>query len=201
MNWATTIRQLRRSLHLDQVSFGHDLGVSQSAISKWERGVDIPNRQARNKVIDMTRSSKRAFEDVSVILRTRFDPFPVLLLDRKAKVVEMSDACAMELGRPRCDLMARDSMLGAFGKSADEAIESLVRSGLFNGGVIGANYETIFNRPDHHKGDTRGMSFWIYPIFLNDGEILANCCHKTLPADQIKSPGSFKALNIDQVCI
>lgn len=37
------IRELRVKLKLSQESFGHKLGVSQAAISRWECGMILPS--------------------------------------------------------------------------------------------------------------------------------------------------------------
>lgn len=163
--------------------------------------MDIPNRQARNKVIDLTRNSNRAFQDVSVVFRTRFSPLSDHLLDKKGHVIEVSDPCAQDWGLTRSDLITRESLLGSFGEMADEAISSLTKCGLFDAGIIAVNCQTFFEREAHHEIETHGISLWIYPVFMNDGEILANCSHMRIPSSEVNDAGSFKPLHIDQVCI
>lgn len=201
MNWATTVRQLRRSLQLNQISFSLKLDVSQAAVSRWEKGIDIPNRQARTKIIDMTRNSNRAFQDASVVLRTRFASCSVHILNGKGRVIEMSEACATDLGRTRSDLMSRKSLMGAFGDEVDAKISTLATSGLFDAGVIGVNCQARFDRTVDDRIETRGISLWIHPVFMNDGEVLANCSHSLVSATDIKQSGVFETLHIDQVCI
>lgn len=43
MNIGAEIRAARKSLKLNQQDFGEVLGVSQSAISNWENGMDAPD--------------------------------------------------------------------------------------------------------------------------------------------------------------
>jgi transcriptional regulator with XRE-family HTH domain len=52
------IRLRRRSLGLDQVEFGNALGVSQSAISSWEKDRGRPGREKLRLLSDLTRDAK-----------------------------------------------------------------------------------------------------------------------------------------------
>lgn len=63
--------------------------------------------------------------------------------------------------------------------------------------VIGVNCQTKFDRPVDDSIETSGISLWIYPVFMKDGAVLANCSHALVPAVDIEKSGTFNPIHID----
>ncbi len=51
--WAILVRECRRNLGLKQLAFADLLGASQSAVSRWEAGAQLPGYAMQNKVRDL----------------------------------------------------------------------------------------------------------------------------------------------------
>lgn len=201
MDWKFTVKQLRRSLCLDQAEFAESIGVSQASISRWERGIDAPGKRARQRLLDYTKKDGRILQDSSMILQTRFTPFSAHVIDPKGRMLELSDACAKDFGYSRSELTSRDTIAGAFGELADELIDALLwRSGLFKSGVVGIECETIIERPTGCGLERSGISLWLCPVVLSDGQILAKVTHQNCPTTKIEAPGHLRTYHVDQIC-
>lgn len=201
MDWKFTVKQLRHSLCLDQAEFAESIGVSQASISRWERGIDAPGKKARERLTDLTKGNVAVLQDSSMMLQTRFTPFPAHIIDAKGRMLELSDACASDFGFSRAELAARKTIQGAFGERADDLIANLLwHCGLFQSGMVGIKCETIIDRPADDTVEQHGISLWLCPVSLRDGEILAKVTHQNVPVTEIETPGSLRTYHIDQIC-
>jgi transcriptional regulator with XRE-family HTH domain len=201
MNWKFTVTQLRHSLCLDQAEFAARIGVSQASVSRWERGVDAPGKRARERLLDLTKKEGGVLQDSSVMLQTRFNPFPAHVIDSKGRMLEMSEACATDFGVSRAELASRDTIMGAFGEMADELIATLLwRSDLFSSGVVGIECETIIDRPIGDGFEQSGITLWLSPLILSDGQIFAKVTHQNCPTREIDIPGHTRTYHVDQIC-
>lgn len=51
--FAARLRTWRRAVRMKQAALAHYLGVTQSAVSRWETGLDMPNPATMSRVVDI----------------------------------------------------------------------------------------------------------------------------------------------------
>lgn len=55
---AELLKKIRSELGMSQMQFSAELGVAQSAYSRWERGATNPRRQEYNKIVAVLEENK-----------------------------------------------------------------------------------------------------------------------------------------------
>jgi transcriptional regulator with XRE-family HTH domain len=79
--WAKLIMSLRGSLLLSQCQFAETLGIDQTTVSRWERGLTEPQYDQRKALEGMAKDAGIAtLGDLTNIVN--FSPFPMILVDR-----------------------------------------------------------------------------------------------------------------------
>jgi transcriptional regulator with XRE-family HTH domain len=131
-DWPSKIRRLRRIRGLKQAALGEMLGVDQSAVSRWERGIDAPNIAAQRRLIDLERSPNAPAQDrfLKELIR-RSDG--AILTDAQFRKIEVSDAMLRRAGLSRAQIIG-DSTLG---RSLDggRRVRALKADGFFAGDI------------------------------------------------------------------
>ena len=63
-----TIAKLRRSAGFTQASLAEKLGISDKAVSKWERGITFPDTSILNELCILS-SVRHPYENLTIIKR------------------------------------------------------------------------------------------------------------------------------------
>lgn len=87
--WSGLIKHLKSALSLSQTEFADRLGIDQSTVSRWERGLSEPQYEIRKVLEDMARERGLAMLDDAATV-VRHSPFPMILVDRKTIVMAAS---------------------------------------------------------------------------------------------------------------
>lgn len=99
--WAILVRECRRNLGLKQLAFADLLGTSQSAVSRWEAGAQVPGYAMQNRVKDLLYKplyNDRA--DKVVVAQVRHGLGHVSLFDRDMAKVVISPGLERDHGGP-----------------------------------------------------------------------------------------------------
>jgi transcriptional regulator with XRE-family HTH domain len=121
--WARLIRCIRQAAQLSQTELSERLGTDQGTVSRWERGVSIPQHDTQKLLDGLARElGLSSLEDIANIVR--FSPFPMILVDRAAIVIAASatsgfseglDCIAQTPAEERAYLIAFDRALAESG--------------------------------------------------------------------------------------
>ncbi len=96
--WASLLKELRRVCNVSQVDLARQLGINQASVSRWERGLTEPHFEARRTLDRMARELGLAvLEDVVTVVRS--SPFPMILVDRQARVIAASKCSGFQKER------------------------------------------------------------------------------------------------------
>lgn len=180
-HWPDFIRQLRTRAGLSQAVLAERLGVDQTAVSRWERGLDAPRLAMRRKLIDFDRVGWTSRQDQVVRARVRNALWPVSLVGPGAVFLEINSAALAEAGLAAADLRGRP-IYGLFGSAVDEVTERWEATGVFRGEMaitISLNTLQTPDGPVYVKTlDT--------PHFSADGAIWCVCEIRRIGADQYR---------------
>ncbi len=87
--WAQLCRNLRQALNLTQIQMAERLGTDQTSISRWERGLTEPQYEMRQLIEGLAQGQGLATLD-QFVTAVRLSPFPMILVDRKTRVIAAS---------------------------------------------------------------------------------------------------------------
>ena len=96
--WANLLKELRRVRNVSQVELARELGINQASVSRWERGLTEPHFDLRRTLDRMAREIGLAvLDDVATVVRS--SPFPMILVDRQARVIAASKCSGFQTER------------------------------------------------------------------------------------------------------
>lgn len=87
--WARLCKGLRQALNLTQEQMAFRLGIDQASVSRWERGLTEPQYEMRRLIQGLARGQGLETLD-DVVNLVRLSPFPMILVDRKHRVIAAS---------------------------------------------------------------------------------------------------------------
>lgn len=186
--WAGIVSTLRVGCGLSQSDFAELLGVDQTTVSRWERGLGLPAPRYRRKMRDMQRSNPAGRADALTRLRVKMSAWPSTLLGPGARLIERSRAASMELSLE--ELGPGVTLYGRFGAEVDEQVSDWERSGIFAGELA---MTISLNRIQSPEGTVyfRGMDT---PHVSSTGEIWCLCELRRLSeagyADELRQMGA-----------
>ena len=132
--WTRLLRRFRAREGLTQADVASRLGVDQTTVSRWERGLDEPGIRLRRQLRDLFREGLSARQDRVVRARVRHATWPSSLLRRGAVFLEINASALQEAGIADHDIRGR-SIYGAFGPATDAVTQAWEDLGLFRGDV------------------------------------------------------------------
>lgn len=133
-NWPALVAQIRGRLGLSQNALAQHLDVSQAAVSRWERGLDLPSPHLRRRMRDMLRATDESRAAAALRARLRYAPSPMSMVGPGARFIDFSASFASETGTEPTLLRGRP-VYGQFGESVDMTTEIWERCGIFAGDV------------------------------------------------------------------
>jgi DNA-binding XRE family transcriptional regulator len=89
IHWKNFVIELREMLDVNQFEMAAMLDVDQASISRWERGLALPQHEMKRRMIDLGKNVGMAMADDPLNM-VRFSPFPVCLFDKNAMVIAAS---------------------------------------------------------------------------------------------------------------
>ena len=168
--WPRLVRALRRRQGLSQQALADRLGVDQTAVSRWERGLDSPRPFLRRRLLDLQRQSDSGRQDAVVRARVRNAFWPSSLVGPGAVFLEINQPALSEAGLAPADLRGRP-IYGLFGPAVDAVTERWEAAGIFRGELAMTISLNTLEGPDGPV-HIRTMDT---PHFTSEGEIWCVC--------------------------
>jgi len=170
--WPALLRSHRARHGLSQAALAAHLGVDQTTVSRWERGLDTPGVRMRRQIRDLARRSQAARQDQAVRMRVRNALWPTSLMGKGAVFLEASRAVVTEaqLSVPEVRGM---SVYGSFGDQTDAVTERWEAAGIFRGDLALAMTVNVLNPT--LPGQTTYIQTLDTPHFTVDGDIWCIC--------------------------
>lgn len=170
-DWPILVAQLRERLGFSQTQLAQHLGVSQAAVSRWERRLDLPSPRLRRAMRDMLRASSESRAAAALRARLRYAPSPMSMVGSGARFLDFSASFALETGTEPTFLRGR-SVYGQFGESVDTTTEIWEKCGIFSGDV--ALTLTVLALRDR-DGEPVYLQNFDMPHRLDDNHIVSIC--------------------------
>lgn len=177
MEWAREIRRFRQLNGLKQFALADVLNVDQATVSRWERGVQIPDIATQMRLRTLIQQGM-PLHDRLIRHLVRHAPGLAGLLDREARILEASDPAIALLG-VSLDGPSPPSARPHFSDGLAMAWQEAERAGLFDGQVASVRVVTAVR--DTARKEHRLRMLW-QPIRLFDGTVLLRTDAHLLPA-------------------
>ena len=178
--WPDLVRAVRARRGFSQAALAEALGVDQTSISRWERGLDEPRIRARRRLLDLHRASTAHRQDQIVRARVRNGFWPTSLVGPGAVFLEINPPALAEAGLAPADLRGRP-IYGLFGPAVDAVTERWAASGVFRGEIA---MTISVNTLQSADGDPVHVKTMDTPHFTADGEIWCVCEIRRIGADE-----------------
>jgi transcriptional regulator with XRE-family HTH domain len=166
--WRGQIRRYRQAQGLTQAALAELLGVEQATVSRWERGVHVPDLNVQRKLRDFF-FGKGPKIDAVAIHRIRFSLSALKLADRDGRNVAVSRRAARLHGIDAEALSCLDYRR-MFTETMDEQWSLALSAGFFEGEIASMH---VFNpwQPAAGGPVRYAEGLWA-PTMLSDGETL-----------------------------
>ncbi|WP_304074991.1 helix-turn-helix transcriptional regulator [Maricaulis maris] len=172
IHWPSVIRHYRLSKGLKQAALAHDLGVTQTMVSRWEAAAAVPSVRIQERLFDLYWASQTSVSRDVWLDRIGRHPAIVGVINAAGRLIRASRGFCRSLDCDRHGLEGR-YIHEAFEGEWPELYDRLTSSGLFEGRVSSA--ESI-NTMTYLARDGRSRSRHVHglhrPSFLPGPEIV-----------------------------
>ena len=137
IHWPSVIRHYRLSMGLKQAALAHDLGVTQTMVSRWESGVALPSQRIQERIFDLYWATHTSVSRTVWLDRIGRHPSIVGVIDADGRIQGASRGFLRVLGCGRHALEGR-YLTEAFEGDLVTLFDAFVASGFFEGRVASA---------------------------------------------------------------
>lgn len=137
IHWPSVIRHYRLSKGLKQAALAHDLGVTQTMVSRWESGTAVPSRRVQDRIFDLYWASHTTVSRAAWLDRIGQHPSMVAVIDGTGRIQRASRGLLRVLGCGRHDVEGR-FVYEAFRGDLVDLFDALTATGFFEGRVASA---------------------------------------------------------------
>jgi transcriptional regulator with XRE-family HTH domain len=137
VHWPSVIRHYRLSKGLKQAALAHDLGVTQTMVSRWESGMALPSQRIQERIFDLYWSSHTSVSRAAWFERIGRHPSIVGVIDARGRILRASRGFLRTLG---CDRHALEGRFihEAFCGDLVDLYDTFLAAGFFEGRVASA---------------------------------------------------------------
>lgn len=89
-DWTKLTRQLRLSLGFKQAAFAEYIGTTQPTVSRWERGMRVPEERFQRRIRAEFAQHDIVSDDTMVLAMIRYSPNMISVVDRSLRFVTYS---------------------------------------------------------------------------------------------------------------
>lgn len=151
IHWPSVIRHYRLSKGLKQAALAHDLGVTQTMVSRWESGAAMPSHRIQEKVFQLYWRAQVSVSREAWLQRIGQHPALIGVIDDSGRMHRVSRGFQRILKCRRHDLEGR-FVQEAFQGDLVDLFDTLTTSGFFEGRVASAE---SMDRFEFHGADGR----------------------------------------------
>ncbi|WP_291841941.1 helix-turn-helix domain-containing protein [Maricaulis sp.] len=137
IHWPSVIRHYRLSKGLKQAALAHDLGVTQTMVSRWESAAAIPSDRIQEHIVDLYWTSQASVSRDAWMDRIGRHPAVVGVINADGRILRASRGFQRSLDCSRHALEGR-YIHEAFDGDWPDLHGALVSSGFFEGRVASA---------------------------------------------------------------
>lgn len=188
MNWPRIIKDLRRSRGLKQAALAEMLGVTQPAISHWERGIDEPTVALQTRIRDLLVYDANP-QEALLQSAVRHSPNMSLLMP-DLFILESSAQVAADVYRLTPEEVKGTDTLGLFGDEFDHRQLAFRSSGFFMGELTAVEIVHRF-----YEQDPVFASIYCIPQVITDRGLVCQGVFSPITEEEhdafIRDHGSF----------
>ncbi|MEA1943466.1 MAG: helix-turn-helix domain-containing protein [Pseudomonadota bacterium] len=172
IHWPSVIRHYRLSKGLKQAALAHDLGVTQTMVSRWESGVALPSQRIQERIFDLYWTTHTSVSRAAWLERIARHPAIVGVIDADGRIQRASRGFLRALGCDRHSLEGR-FLAEAFQGDLVDLYDTFVTSGFFEGRVSSAESmdRLVFTGTDGRQVERRAHGLH-RPTFLPGPQIV-----------------------------
>ena len=172
IHWPSVIRHYRLSKGLKQAALAHDLGVTQTMVSRWESGMALPSQRIQERVFDLYWATHASVSRAAWLERIGRHPSIVGVIDADGRIQRASRGFLRVLGCDRHALEGR-YLTEAFQGDLVDLYDTFVASGFFEGRVASAESmdRIVFTGTDGRQVERRAHGLH-RPTFLPGPQIV-----------------------------
>ncbi|WP_203291604.1 helix-turn-helix transcriptional regulator [Maricaulis parjimensis] len=137
IHWPSVIRHYRHSKSLKQAAMAHDLGVTQTMISRWESGAAAPSARIQERIFDLYWQAHASVTRSVWLERIGQHPSVVAVINGAGRILRASQGLQRALACRRHDVEGR-YLHEAFSGDLVDLFDTLEASGFFEGRVASA---------------------------------------------------------------
>lgn len=167
MEWAREIRRFRQLNGLKQFALAELLNVDQATVSRWERGVQVPDIASQIQLRTLLQQGM-PLHDRLIRHLVRDAPGLAALLDREIRFLELSEDAVALLGLPARRLTPPPARV-FFSDPLAAAWEEAVSVGLFDGSLASIRLTAPLR---DLRGEDHLLAMLWQPVRLFDGTVL-----------------------------
>lgn len=164
--WSKKVKNIRKIRGYKQQSLAHELGVSQSTISHWERGAEIPSLAMQNKIDDLLDSNTQ-IQNLERLKKAVRNSQNLVLVSNKLIRFDISNFLAKWLNLD-INKLINQNLLGDFDNCHDKVVDELFKSKFFQGKIASAEAVIRF-----YKNKSFFAHLYLVPIVIYNKEISA----------------------------
>jgi DNA-binding XRE family transcriptional regulator len=182
MLWPALIKRLRFLSSLKQCELAQQLGVDQGTVSRWERGVYVPDNWVQKRLRDRLHRLEPAIEPAAV------EAMPVIAILYDSEHIGLCRAASCSMANTvfhrRPDQMRSQMIRKDWSESVCNMWETFTTSDAWKSNNVAFGVATLL-RPDRRWGQFTMMPVGGAPLLLATGG-------KELPPPDDLSPDDFK---------
>jgi transcriptional regulator with XRE-family HTH domain len=128
------ITSLRAQLGMSQAEFAQRLGVSQTTVSRWESGRQLPEASVQIRLRELLYQFKLSRGTSPEIALVEYSPFPMAIVSQEGQIIAVSDALLAHGNTTRHELHV-DVAKMRMSADMEQALSILRTSGFFEAKV------------------------------------------------------------------
>ena len=137
IHWPSVIRHYRLSKGLKQAALAHDLGVTQTMVSRWESGAALPSQRVQERIFELYWASHATVSRQVWMDRIGRHPSIVGVVEADGRIMRASQGFLRVLRCDRRDLEGRFLFEALMGDVVD-LFDAFIATGFFEGRVASA---------------------------------------------------------------
>jgi transcriptional regulator with XRE-family HTH domain len=200
VDWGQQIRAFRRQRLIKQSVLAEMAGVDQATISRWERGLQLPDVQMQRRLRDLLR---KATPDEAILKHLTRMSLGEVMLSNHEQTILASSAPYAQTHRVTADHIVGMSWRGKQNGEGEGLIRRAIQCGFFRGDVASVSVVMLSKSLSGHRRNVPTKVLW-GALPLSDGTIVRQVQRRTLTDDEFvhcreQNGGPFRIVTMDDL--